>query len=141
MEALNQEETACYIHHRIEVAGGDGTLIFNAAACDAVYRHSRGIPRLINLVCDTALVYGFAEQKRQIDAQMVDDVARDKRKGGLFPSQRKDEQPSRAEPPPSTVSGQPASPLAHGHYAGGAELTYQATDPENATPRRTEGGK
>ena len=59
------------------------------AACDAVFQHSQGVPRLINLLCDTALVYGFAEQRPRIDAQLVDEVARDKQKGGIFPSEKK----------------------------------------------------
>jgi hypothetical protein len=63
--------------------------LFDDAACDAVFQHSQGVPRLINLLCDTALVYGFAEQKAKIDAQIVNDVAADKQKGGIFPAQEK----------------------------------------------------
>jgi hypothetical protein len=40
-------------------------------------------------LCDTALVYGFAEQKLRIDAQLVQDVADDKQKGGIFPTGKK----------------------------------------------------
>jgi type II secretory pathway predicted ATPase ExeA len=89
LEPLNQEETRTYIHHRLAVAGASNPDIFDDAACDAVYQHSQGVPRLINLLCDTALVYGFAEQKPTIDAQTVHDVAHDKAKGGIFPSQEK----------------------------------------------------
>ena len=89
LEALNQNETRTYIRHRINVAGVDNPGLFDDAACDAVYQHSQGVPRLINLLCDTALVYGFAEQKAKIDAQIVNDVAADKQKGGIFPVQEK----------------------------------------------------
>ena len=89
LEALNQDETRTYIRHRINVAGVDNPELFDDAACDAVYQHSQGVPRLINLLCDTALVYGFAEQKAKIDAQIVNDVAADKQKGGIFPVQEK----------------------------------------------------
>ena len=89
LEALNQDETRIYIRHRIHIAGVDNPGLFDDAACDAVYQHSRGVPRLINLLCDTSLVYGFAEQKTQIDAQIVNDVAADKQKGGIFPVQEK----------------------------------------------------
>lgn len=89
LEALDREETRTYIRHRVTVAGGNNPDIFDDAACDAVYQHSQGVPRLINLLCDTALVYGFAEQKPVIDAQTVHDVASDKAKGGIFPSQEK----------------------------------------------------
>jgi general secretion pathway protein A len=86
---LSQEETRTYIRHRVSVAGCGNAELFDDAACDVVYEYSQGVPRLINLLCDTALVYGFAEQKTAIDAQLVQDVARDKIKGGIFPSQEK----------------------------------------------------
>lgn len=89
LEALNQDETRTYIRHRVNIAGVDNPELFDDAACDAVYQHSQGVPRLINLLCDTALVYGFAEQKARIDAQIVSDVAADKQRGGIFPVQEK----------------------------------------------------
>lgn len=89
LEALNQDETRTYIRHRINVAGVDDPELFEDAACEAVYQHSQGVPRLINLLCDTALVYGFAEQKTRVDAQIINDVAADKKKGGIFPVQEK----------------------------------------------------
>jgi len=89
LEPLNREETHTYIRHRIKVAGGTDALTFDDAACDAVFEHSHGVPRLTNLLCDTALVYGFAEQKLHIDAQLVHDVAHDKQKGGIFPIGKK----------------------------------------------------
>jgi hypothetical protein len=51
-----------------------------------VYRYSNGVPRLINLLCDTALVYGYAEQRERIDSALVTDVAREKQQGGIFPT-------------------------------------------------------
>jgi len=85
LQPLSEEETGGYIRHRIEVAGGTPDL-FDHAACEAVYRFSNGIPRLINLLCDTALVYGYAEQKDRIDQTLVTDVAREKQQGGIFPT-------------------------------------------------------
>ena len=84
LEPLSEKETAGYIAHRMQVAGGDPQT-FTPAACAAVHRFSGGVPRLINLLCDTALVYGFAEQNNRIDAQLVTDVAREKQQGGIFP--------------------------------------------------------
>src|SRR5437867_1103866 len=89
LDPLDRQETRTYIRHRIAVAGGHDLMLFDDAACDAVYEHSQGIPRLINLLCDTALVYGFAEQKIRVDACIVDDVAHDKQKGGIFPLKKK----------------------------------------------------
>jgi general secretion pathway protein A len=85
LEPLSEEETVGYIRHRIEVAGGSPRL-FEEDACQAVYRYSNGVPRLINLLCDTALVYGYAEQHAQIDSTLVTDVAREKQQGGIFPT-------------------------------------------------------
>ena len=85
LEPLSEEETAGYIRHRIEVAGGNPRM-FEEDACRAVYRYSNGVPRLINLLCDTALVYGYAEQHEQIDSTLVTDVAREKQQGGIFPT-------------------------------------------------------
>ncbi len=86
LQPLTAEETSQYIQHRCEVAGGSATL-FSDQARQAVYTHSGGIPRLINLLCDTALVYGYAEQRDYIDAKLVNDAAHDKQQGGLFPRQ------------------------------------------------------
>jgi len=85
LEPLNEEETSDYIRHRCTVAGGK-TDLFSDQACQAVFEFTAGVPRLINLLCDTALVYGYAEQRERIDAKLVRDVGRDKQKGGLFPT-------------------------------------------------------
>ncbi len=84
LEPLSESETAGYIRHRLQVAGGDPD-IFTPRACAAIHRYSNGVPRLINLLCDTALVYGYADQKARIDAKLVTDVAREKQQGGIFP--------------------------------------------------------
>jgi len=81
---LGPEETRNYIHHRIEVAGGDPGL-FTDDACEAIFQHSGGTPRLINILCDTTMVYGYAEQSARIDARLVNDVARDKQTGSILP--------------------------------------------------------
>jgi type II secretory pathway predicted ATPase ExeA len=84
LRTLNLEETWNYIRHRLKTAGGDSNL-FDTKACAAVYYYTGGTPRLVNVLCDTALVYGFAEQKRRIDADIICEVVREKTKGGIFP--------------------------------------------------------
>ncbi len=84
LEPLNAQETRDYIRHRLMVAGGDPEL-YDDAASEAVYRNSGGVPRIINLLCDTTLVFGYAEQAVRITAEIVEEVAKEKRKGGLFP--------------------------------------------------------
>lgn len=84
LRGLSLEETWLYIRHRLRAAGGDPN-IFDTKACAAVYYYTSGTPRLINVLCDIALVYGFADQKRRIDAAIVCDVVREKTSGGIFP--------------------------------------------------------
>ncbi|MHB8716893.1 MAG: ExeA family protein [Sulfuricaulis sp.] len=84
LEPLNLDETHEYIRHRLTVVGGSPD-IFEKEARDVVFHYSGGIPRLINLLCDTALVYGYAEQTQIIVAQLVEDVARDKQKNRILP--------------------------------------------------------
>jgi type II secretory pathway predicted ATPase ExeA len=82
IDPLTAEETDEYIRHRISVAGGDPD-IFKPAATRFIYHQTGGIPRMINKLCDMALVYGFAEQKTVIDVKLVFDVVREQIQGGL----------------------------------------------------------
>jgi general secretion pathway protein A len=81
---LSEEETLRYVKHRLKVAGGSPEL-FSEEAIKLVHASSRGIPRLINQLCDTALVYAFAEQRQQVDAELMQDTIRDRCEGGIFP--------------------------------------------------------
>jgi|SRR5882757_737128 len=85
LEALQPEETHSYIAHRLGVAGGSSRL-FSPAACTAVHDCTGGVPRLINIVCDTALVYGFADQKPAIDVEIIEQVLADR--SGVLPLKR-----------------------------------------------------
>ena len=84
LKTLNLEETWQYIRHRIQTAGGDPNL-FDTKACAAVYFYTRGTPRLINVLCDTALVYAFGEQKQRVDADLVCEVVQEKVREGILP--------------------------------------------------------
>src|SRR5579883_354287 len=81
---LAREETHQYIAHRLSVAGGKPG-VFSFEACERVHASTGGVPRLINQVCDTALVYGFAEQRLPVDPQIIELVLRDRGEGGLLP--------------------------------------------------------
>jgi type II secretory pathway predicted ATPase ExeA len=84
LKTLSLEETWQYIRHRLEVAGGDPNL-FDTKACAAVYYYTQGTPRLINVLCDTALVYGYGEQKQRIDVDIICEVVQEKIKEGILP--------------------------------------------------------
>lgn len=83
LPGMNEEETCRYIRHRISHAGAVSDL-FSEAACRAVYRSSNGIPRLINRICDLALVYGYAEESPQITPELVQAVIEDQRTGKVL---------------------------------------------------------
>lgn len=76
LTALDADETCEYIAHRLRVAGGDAD-IFEPAALRAVHRHSGGIPRLINVICDRALLNAYADGSRQVTAGRVQAAARE----------------------------------------------------------------
>jgi type II secretory pathway predicted ATPase ExeA len=82
LEPLTRMDTANYIRHRLEVAGGSPHL-FDHAACAAAHFFSKGIPRLINALCDLALVHGYADERSQIDIDVVIDAAIARSQGGL----------------------------------------------------------
>ena len=75
---LDEVGTADYIRHRLEVAGGAGKVGFTRGALAAVHHFSGGIPRLINLVCDRALLGGYVKGTRTIDAVTVRRAARER---------------------------------------------------------------
>ena len=82
LQPLTFRETERYIKHRINVAGGDENL-FAQTAFAAVYYHSGGIPRVINTICDMALVYGYADEVPRIRKEIILDAIRDRKVGGL----------------------------------------------------------
>ncbi|MHB8535021.1 MAG: AAA family ATPase [Sulfuricaulis sp.] len=84
LDALGQEETKNYIHHRLRVAGGE-TELFTEDACEAVFGYSEGIPRLINLLCDFSLVYAYAGQAAVVTEDMVRQVVREREEYGALP--------------------------------------------------------
>jgi general secretion pathway protein A len=75
--ALTVEETHDYIQARLHIAGANGSPIFASQAMDAVYFYSRGIPRVINLLCEHALINAYVDHVRPVPAPIVAEVARE----------------------------------------------------------------
>jgi type II secretory pathway predicted ATPase ExeA len=73
--ALSKRETHEYITHRLNIAGASGRTIFTEAACDMVFRYAGGVPRLVNILCDTALLCAFADEKTLLDEHLVKTAA------------------------------------------------------------------
>ncbi len=75
LRALNEPLTAGYIYHRLSIAGAAiKEPLFSRKGIEAVYRHSEGIPRLINQICDNALLAGFSAGSGKITEELVDEV-------------------------------------------------------------------
>jgi len=71
LPALSVEDTKMYIRHRLWVAGSDGSIVFEPDAVREVYRYARGTPRLVNAVCDNALLAGYVAETHTITADCV----------------------------------------------------------------------
>src|SRR5882672_2796525 len=71
LSALSKRETHEYITHRLNVAGAKGRKIFTDAACDMAFRYAGGVPRLVNVICDTAMLCAFAEEQTTVDETTV----------------------------------------------------------------------
>jgi general secretion pathway protein A len=77
LAALDVRETAAYISGRIAIAGGDAARIFTREAVQVIYERSAGIPRTISVICDNALLTGFATGVKPIGSSLVMEVCRD----------------------------------------------------------------
>ena len=95
------DEAVQYIHHRVTLAGAKEPL-FSRGAAQMIAEASSGIPRVINAVCDAALVYGYALHSKKITTNIVQDVLGDRDKFGLVPL--------RPTGPPRLVKQQQPSP-------------------------------
>ena len=76
LEPLSRKDTYRYIEHRLRVAGLPGSVPFTRAAMARIFQYSGGVPRVINLVCDRALMAGFGARAREITPAMVRTAAR-----------------------------------------------------------------
>ncbi len=89
LESLDLKETCGYIQHRLVIAGAEKD-VFTPAACERIHNFSGGTPRLINLLCETVLVYGFADQREMIDVDLVDEMVLERMKDSVVPIVNRD---------------------------------------------------
>jgi general secretion pathway protein A len=111
---LNLQETAAYISRRVRVAGGKPELLFTRDAVLAIHEHSSGIPRTVSVICDNALVNGFATDVKPVGRDLVLEVCRDFEFAGPTPA------PKASAPPPRAVP-EPPRPAATRVAGGGKE--------------------
>jgi len=87
LKALGEKDVVNYIAFRLDSVGAPAPprAIFTLEACAKIAAASGGIPRMINILCDTCLVYGFARGDKTISANLVSDVIADKQQYSIFP--------------------------------------------------------
>ena len=71
LKPLTKQELAQYVQHRLQVSGGQGAPYFTRPALWRIFNYSKGIPRLVNAVCDKALLAGFVDQCDRIDWRLI----------------------------------------------------------------------
>jgi len=76
-QPLTQAETAAYVTQRLKIAGSNGHAIFSQDALASVHKYAGGIPRVINLLCDHALLSAFVDKQKQVEADLIEGVARE----------------------------------------------------------------
>ncbi len=81
LPGMSAEAARDYIYHRLRVAGATRE-IFTPAACECVHIAARGVPRLVNQICDYALVYAFTDGLEAVDAGVIEQVVLDRRMHG-----------------------------------------------------------
>src|SRR3954468_20892017 len=77
LEALDAEETWHYINHRLARASSAAPLEFPRDVTDRIHMRSNGVPRLINVIADATLVFGYGEERSEIDGALIEEVIAD----------------------------------------------------------------
>lgn len=101
LEPLDAADTANYINHRLKRAALGAPMEFPRDVTDAIHARSRGVPRIVNVICDAALVFGYAEDRRHIDTELIQDVLDELELTGVLPKHVVDQRmPAPATAPP-----------------------------------------
>ena len=116
LKGLRTEEVNQYIKHRLEIGGGNRLDIFPNETIDRIAVYSRGIPRLINVLCDSTLVYGFADELKTISTSILDNVYEELKALGTFTGYDAKPSASPASPVPPAASA-PGTQVSDGHIA------------------------
>jgi general secretion pathway protein A len=91
LDPLSSDETKGYVVRRLQIAGCPyPSALFPPETIAAVYQHSQGLPRLINTICENALIAGYGRQMRTLSPDIIDDIAADFRLGVQTPSLERD---------------------------------------------------
>lgn len=137
LRPLDLRATAALIAGRIRVAGGNPPEVFTPAAVELVYRYSGGVARTINVICDNALLSGFAADQKPVGPTLVEEVCRDfdltPRDPNLARSTSRPGTPATPNTPRATLTTRPAGAAAATQTAP-AVATAPDDAPAGATP-------
>jgi len=142
LEPLDAEETAHYVNHRLARASISTPLEFPRDVTDAIHARSGGVPRLINVIADATLVFGYGEERPVIDASLVQEVIADLDATGVLgprsnPNRRESvvpAVPSSAIPAP--IAAAAAAPIAAMRTAEDDKLARELVEREKELRRR-----
>jgi hypothetical protein len=132
---LEIDETANYINHRLRRAALGAPLEFPREATDLIHARSRGVPRIINVICDAALVFGYAEERRVFDAPTIREVLAELETTGVLPIQGNADAPAPSQAGPARTAAPlpPLRPAAYASPAGPAQAPAVAAPAQAAT--------
>jgi type II secretory pathway predicted ATPase ExeA len=107
MKPLGREDTSAYVEHRLSLAGAGGRELFSPAALEAIYELTRGVPRLVNTLCDNVLLELFFARAGAADRDAITSVAHNLGFGRDFDAATTDAvpEPERPEDPPPVEGG------------------------------------
>ena len=105
LRSLDADETGEYINHRLRRASTGAPLSFPRAATDLIHVRSNGVPRIVNVICDAALVFGYGEECRVFDERTIAGVLDELASTGVLPVPAK---PSESSPPAPSKVEEPA---------------------------------
>ena len=108
LRPLDAEETGRYINHRLRHAAIGAPLEFPPEATNLIHARSRGVPRIINVICDAALVFGYAEARRHFDEALIAEVLAELETTGVLPAVSVPAQTTESNPPAVSAPAHPA---------------------------------
>ena len=86
IKTLTPDESLAYIQHRLMIASSFYNQVFTKASLKRIVKESNGVPRIINVLCDNALITAFGYQRKPVDAKIIEEVIKDLRGGPPEPS-------------------------------------------------------
>jgi general secretion pathway protein A len=107
---LDADETAAYINHRLRRAAMGAPLEFPSGVSAVVHRRSGGVPRLINVICDAILLFGYGADRQTIDLALADEALAELETTGVLPAATDPPRRNASQPPPSVVPITQAAP-------------------------------